>query len=78
MDEFKAALLVSDRAMDNWKAFSRVLLSHVNPYTGVAYKDEPALAWLCVVNEPNATNYLGRLPACPNCAPASRPRGATI
>lgn len=61
MDEFKAAVLVSGRAMDNWKAFSRALLTHVNPYTGTAYKDEPALALICVVNEPNATNYLGRL-----------------
>jgi len=61
MDQFKAALLVSEKALDNWKAFSRTLLTHVNPYTGVAYKDEPALAWISVVNEPNATNYLGSL-----------------
>ncbi len=61
MDNFKAALLVSDKAMDNWKAFSRKFLTHVNPYTGLAYKDDPALAWLSVVNESNATNYLGRI-----------------
>lgn len=60
-DEFKVAVLVSPPALENWKAFSRVVLNHVNPYTGLAYKDEPALAWLSVVNEPNLTNMLGRL-----------------
>jgi hypothetical protein len=65
MDEFKAAVLVSPAAFENWKAFSRVLLTHVNPYTKLAYKDDPALAWLSVVNEPNLTNVLGRLPNTP-------------
>ena len=60
MDEFKAAVLVSKPAMDNWKAFTRALLEHVNPYTGLAYKDDPALAFLCVINEPNLTNHFGR------------------
>lgn len=60
---FKMALLVSDRAMSNWEAFSGKLLGHVNPHTGLAWKDDPAVAWLSVVNEPNATNYLGSLDA---------------
>lgn len=61
MDDFKDAVLVSKPAMDNWKSFSRSLLNHVNPYTNVAYKDEPALAWISLINEPNLTN--GRLGA---------------
>lgn len=59
MDEFKAAVLVSRPAMGNWKAFTRAFLTHVNPYTGVAYKDEPALSFLSVINEPNLTNHFG-------------------
>ena len=57
--DFKAALLVSPAAMDNWKTFSKNLLTHVNPYTKIAYKDEPALGFICVVNEPNLGGSLG-------------------
>ncbi len=60
-DDYKDAVLVSRPAMENWKAFSKKLLTHVNPYTGLAYKDEPALAWISLINEPNLTN--GRLSA---------------
>ncbi len=35
-----------------WKYFA-ALLDHVNPYTGLAYKDDPALAVLEVQNESN-------------------------
>ncbi|WP_425398927.1 hypothetical protein [Aeoliella sp.] len=35
-----------------WKYFDK-LLNHVNPYTGLAYKDDPALAVLEVQNESN-------------------------
>ena len=58
LGDFKAAVLVSDTAFGNWKDFARTLLTHVNPYTQLAWKDEPALGWLCVVNEPNLTNGL--------------------
>ncbi|MBC8140001.1 MAG: hypothetical protein H7Y38_01020, partial [Armatimonadetes bacterium] len=61
MDDFKDAVLVSPPAMANWKAFSKQLLNHVNPYTKIAYKDDPALAWISLINEPNLTN--GRLGA---------------
>lgn len=61
LEDFKAALLVSPKAMENWKAFTKNLLTHVNPYTRLAYKDDPAIAFLSVVNEPNATTYIGRL-----------------
>lgn len=51
--DFKALLLVNDNARQNWLTFSRQLLDHVNPYTGLRYRDEPALAWICLVNEGN-------------------------
>lgn len=61
MDAFKMATLVDDGAMANWKDFSKQLLEHVNPYTNLAYKDDPAMAWLATVNEPNAVSHLGQL-----------------
>ncbi len=54
--KFKHMVCVSERAFENWKAYSRNLLNHVNPYTGVAYKDDPALATLVLINEGNLGN----------------------
>ncbi len=61
MDDFKAAVLVNDRAFANYKAFTRALLSHKNPYTGLTWSEDPTLAWLNLVNEGNAGNFIGRL-----------------
>ncbi|MEK7474762.1 MAG: hypothetical protein AAB152_03915 [Candidatus Coatesbacteria bacterium] len=54
--QFKQLVCVSDAAMANWKAFAKLLLTHVNPYTGLAYRDDPALAFLVLVNEGNLPN----------------------
>lgn len=51
MDEYKAMLLVSDKARENWWTFTKNLLDHKNPYTGLKWKDDPAVAWISVVNE---------------------------
>lgn len=51
--EMKAALAVRPEAMENWKAFTRAFLCHVNPYTGLALKDDPTLVCLNLVNEDN-------------------------
>ena len=48
-----------DKAIDNYyrplidanKKYARDLLTHVNPYTGKAYKDEPAVAMIEINNE---------------------------
>ncbi len=61
MDEFKMAVPVDERAFENWKAFSRNLLTHRNPYTGMTYAADPALAWLSMINEGNVGNHLGGL-----------------
>ncbi|HVL40280.1 MAG TPA: hypothetical protein VM328_12895 [Fimbriimonadaceae bacterium] len=53
MDEYKALLLFHRPSQENWLKFTRNLLTHVNPYTRLAYKDDPALAWICPVNENN-------------------------
>lgn len=61
MDNFKMLVPVNARAFENWKAFSRALLTHVNPYTGLSYAQDPALAWLSMINEGNVGNFLGGL-----------------
>lgn len=40
-----------DRVIQLNKEFARALFEHVNPYTGLAYKDEPALAFIGLTNE---------------------------
>ena len=53
LQEFKALVPVSPSAMQNWKDFSKNLLNHRNPYTGLAWKDDPALFSICLLNEDN-------------------------
>jgi hypothetical protein len=60
MDDFKDAVLVSKPAMNNWKAFSKKLLTHVNPYTNCLQRTNPR-SLVSLINEPNLTN--GRLGA---------------
>ncbi len=50
-DVFKFLVLVHEPAFANWSAFAKNFLTHVNPYTGRAYKDEPALPLLSLINE---------------------------
>jgi len=50
-NEYKALLMVSDSAMDDLLRYSRALLTHVNPHTGLAWKDDPALAFMGLTNE---------------------------
>ncbi len=61
MNDFKLAVMVNEKAFANWQAFARNLLGHRNPYTGLTYAEDPALAWLCMINEGNAGNFLGRI-----------------
>ncbi|MFG0247682.1 MAG: hypothetical protein ACF8OB_02255 [Phycisphaeraceae bacterium JB051] len=57
---FKALMMVSDAAFENWAKFATNLLNHVNPYTGIAWKDDPALFAICMTNENNATQAYRR------------------
>ena len=41
----------NDRHLALQKEFATQLLSHVNPYTGLAYKDDPAVAVVEILNE---------------------------
>jgi len=47
----KSLFPIDAAAMESWKRYARKLLTHVNPYTGLAWKDDPALCVICLVNE---------------------------
>ncbi len=53
---FKPLVFVLDSALENWKEFARNWLTHVNPYTGLALRDDPALISLSLINEDNIGN----------------------
>ncbi len=61
MDEYKMAVPVNENAYKDFQAFARKLLAHVNPYTNTRYADDPALAWISLVNEGNPGNFIDRL-----------------
>ena len=56
-EDYKDLCLFHEGAYSNLCAFSRQLLCHVNPRTGRRWADEPALAWIALVNEGNPGNH---------------------
>ena len=50
-DEFKALAFLYDSVMENFEAFAGNLLNHVNPHTGRAWKLEPAIITIGLINE---------------------------
>jgi hypothetical protein len=58
MDDFKMAVPVNERAWENWKAFAKRLLTHLNPHTGMTWAADPALGWLSMINEGNPGNFI--------------------
>jgi hypothetical protein len=65
MDRFKQLVPVHAGAWENWRQFSWNFLDHVNPYTKRRYADEPALAWLSMINEGNFANFYADLRKIP-------------
>jgi len=55
MQLYKALVAVWDPAFENWKAFAKDFFEHVNPYTGRAYRDEPAMPLISLINEGQIT-----------------------
>jgi len=51
MQVYKNLVCVHAPAFENWKAFARNMLMHVNPHTGRRYADEPGLPLISLVNE---------------------------
>jgi len=60
--DFKASVFILDSAMNDFQKFSKDLLLHVNPYTGMAWKDDPALLFVSLVNEDNIFSCWNRKP----------------
>ena len=52
-DDFarKQAFFWEERAIELQYKYARLLLEHINPYTKIPFKDEPALAFICLINE---------------------------
>lgn len=48
---YKSLIGCHDAAFKDWKSYAQAFLEHVNPYTGRAYKDEPAMPLVSLVNE---------------------------
>lgn len=65
MNEYKILVAVHEGAWENLKQFTRQWLRHVNPHTGRCYAEEPALAWLAIVNEGNFGNFLDLMRSIP-------------
>ncbi len=53
MGEYKGLFWIMDSVFENWKEYCRTFLNHVNPYTGLALKDDPVLITLNIINEGN-------------------------
>jgi hypothetical protein len=65
MDTFKVLVPVHPGAFENWKQFARSFLGHTNAYTLRRYADEPALAWIAMINEGNFGNFLKEIQTIP-------------
>ena len=62
--DFKQLIIASPSALENWKTFAANFLNHVNPYTGLAWKEDPALISINLINEGNiAFDFNGDSPA---------------
>jgi len=48
---FKGLIAVYEPAYQNWAAFARAFLTHVNPHTGRRYADEPGMPFIALINE---------------------------
>ncbi len=51
LHDFRAAMPVVPAVEENFKAFARLLLTHENPYTGLEWRNDPAIFAICTVNE---------------------------
>ncbi|RRJ96451.1 hypothetical protein Ga0100231_021565 [Opitutaceae bacterium TAV4] len=60
--EYKALVWVDERTADDFWAFAENLMNHVNPYTGLAWKDDPAIVFISLINEGPMTKLPGVTP----------------
>ncbi len=60
--EFKGLAFIMESVMKNFEAFSRNLLTHVNPYTGLAWNNDPAIMGISLINEDTIFGEYSRKP----------------
>lgn len=61
----KAFAHLTDAGFESWRHYVEQLLNHVNPYTGRAWKDEPGIPLVCLVNEAGLTQSWASMQDCP-------------
>ncbi|MDH0705164.1 cellulase family glycosylhydrolase [Pseudomonas sp. GD03862] len=57
--DLKGYAYVNDSIRQAMKRFAEQYLTHVNEYTGLAYKDDPAIAAVLITNENDLTQHYG-------------------
>ncbi|WP_313299817.1 glycosyl hydrolase family 5 [Pseudomonas sp.] len=57
--DMKGYLFVNVTLQQALKRFAEQYLTHVNRYTGLAYKDDPAIAAVLITNENDVTHHFG-------------------
>lgn len=60
--EYKAFFYINDDVYADWERWAKAFLTRVNPHTGLALKDDPALITLSLVNEGNPDSWWNRSP----------------
>ena len=60
--EYKALFYINDDVYADWERWAKAFLTRVNPHTGLALKDDPALITLSLVNEGNPDSWWNRSP----------------
>lgn len=61
-EEYKGLFYVNDEVYADWERWARAFFGMVNPYTGLALKDDPALIALSLVNEGNPSVVWDKTP----------------
>ena len=56
--DFKALALIDEEVMKNLEHFAGNLLTRINPYTGLRWVEDPALATISIINEGTLSNNL--------------------
>ncbi len=55
----KGFTYINPDIQDRLKEFNEAYLTHVNPYTSLAYKDDPAIIGMLITNENDLANHYG-------------------